>query len=108
VKFVLLVADRYAGCREALDEAMLGSVLKYLGSGVLAVQTQAAAALRRRLGNEQQNGGTEMASVAAQIVSGGGLHRFVDWLASEEPTLQDEGARTLVHILQHFCRYLHL
>ena len=76
---------------------MLGSVIKYLGSGVLVVQAQAAAALRRRLGNEEQNDGKNMAAVAAQIVSGGGLHRLVDWLASEEPRLRDEGARTLVH-----------
>lgn len=80
---------------EALDEAMLGSVLKYLGSGVLEVQMQAAAALRRRLGDEEENAGSEMAAVAAGVVSGGGLHRFVDWLASAEPALRDEGARTL-------------
>lgn len=85
---------------------MLDSVLKYLGSGVLAVQAQAAAALRRRLRNEQQNDGIETTAVAAQIVSGGGLHRFVDWLASEEPTLQDEGARTSVHNPQYVSRCL--
>ena len=73
---------------------MLGSVLKYLGSGVLVVQTQAAAALRRRLGDKDQHSGAETAAVAAGIVSGGGLHRLVDWLASEEPNLRVEGART--------------
>jgi len=81
---------------EALDEAMLGSVLKYLGcSGVLAVQTQAAAALRRRLDDGEANGGADMAVVAAGVVAGGGLHRLVDWLASSEPALREEGQRTL-------------
>lgn len=73
---------------------MLGSVLKYLGSGVTVVQTQAAAALRRRLGDDELNNGAEAVAVAAGIVSGGGLHRLVDWLASEKPQLRVEGART--------------
>ena len=38
------------------------------------------------------NGGS---AVAAGIVSGGGLHRLVDWLGSAQPTLREEARRTL-------------
>eukprot|EP01047_Picozoa_sp_COSAG01_P037460 COSAG01_NODE_2977_length_6764_cov_17.259865_5_plen_348_part_00 len=98
---------------QALDDALLESVLKYLGcEGVPRVQCTAAAALRARLaapaaatlyshGGGAEHGGEEGGgeALALRAVREGGLHTLVGWLGSGEPPLRVAAVQTLRAII---------
>ena len=106
-------------CLLGTEGALTESVLKYLGCGVCAVQTAAAATLCTRLlqpegvyattrNNEESddNGDEGMdilcgSSLALEVVRACGVHELIGWLDSaEEPALRHATVATLRTLLQ--------